>query len=552
MPRNYKKRQDGVRQYANYTEESLAEAVAAVTNGSLSQRKAQERYNIPRSTLQNKLGAKHKKNIGTPTVFTHHEEEIFTTRCIILCNWGFPVNLLDLRMIVAGYLTKQSRVIKKFKNNIPGDDWARNFMARWELSHRLVTNIRRKRAKITKQQLEEYFTNIEKELQDVPASNIWNYDETNLRDDPGKKKFVVKRGCKYPELVMNNTKMSYSIMFCGNASGQVLAPYAVFKSKHLYYEWTMNGPKGARYNRTKSGWFDEATFEDWFFSMMLLQLKKQDGKKVIIGDNLSSHLSESVVQACKENNISFLSLLPNATHMLQPLDVAFFAPLKKLWRNLLREWRITPCGRKTGTLGKEDFSTLLTKLVSQLLVNAAENLKGGFRKCGLVPFNPEVYDTLPIANVMSPRKAMDQSVLGILQELRGDDEEEPGPSNSKKRTKLDVQPGKSVVVPEEESDDSDENDDDEDTGFSSSDNENAVPSDADNDDNKSDDSSDLEKLNMTHVTIDQWVKVKYEGEFFLGNVLSKLNDQALVHCLEKPFGIGVPQDLERENDSYLL
>ena len=70
-------------------------------------------------------------------------------------------------------------------------------------------------------------------------------------------------------------------MFCGNAAGDLLAPYIIFKSKHLYHEWTKNGPKGARYNRTNSGWMDEATFEDWFFSIMLPKLKKQEGKKVL-------------------------------------------------------------------------------------------------------------------------------------------------------------------------------------------------------------------------------------------------------------------------------
>ena len=106
-------------------------------------------------------------------------------------------------------------------------------------------------------------------------------------------------------------------MFCGNAAGDVLDPYVVFKSKHLYMELTRNGPKGARYNRTKSGWFDEATFEDWFFNMLLPHAQQQEGKKVLLGDNLSSHLSEAVVKACKENDIAFVCLLPNATHLLQ-------------------------------------------------------------------------------------------------------------------------------------------------------------------------------------------------------------------------------------------
>ena len=70
-----------------------------------------------------------------------------------------------------------------------------SFMDRHGLTNRIATNIRRKRAQINKEQLQEYF-NVEQELKDMPASNIWNYDETNLRDDPGARKYVMKRGYK--------------------------------------------------------------------------------------------------------------------------------------------------------------------------------------------------------------------------------------------------------------------------------------------------------------------------------------------------------------------
>ena len=69
-------------------------------------------------------------------------QQIFTTGCITLWNWGFSVDLLDLWMIVAG--NQQERVIRCFEDNILGDEWTFPFMKRWELSHCLVSNIRRK------------------------------------------------------------------------------------------------------------------------------------------------------------------------------------------------------------------------------------------------------------------------------------------------------------------------------------------------------------------------------------------------------------------------
>ncbi len=48
------------------------------------------------------------------------------------------------------------------------------------------------------------------------------------------------------------------------ASGDMLPPYAMYKSNCLWSTWLIDSIHGARYNRTKSGWFDAASFEDWF------------------------------------------------------------------------------------------------------------------------------------------------------------------------------------------------------------------------------------------------------------------------------------------------
>ncbi|KAJ8946592.1 hypothetical protein NQ314_008847 [Rhamnusium bicolor] len=75
-----------------------------------------------------------------------------------------------------------------------------------------------------------------------PPSNIINYDETNLNNDPGKRKIITKRGCKYPERVMNQTKYAVSIIFAASEDGVLLPSYVVYKAKHLYSTWIQGGP----------------------------------------------------------------------------------------------------------------------------------------------------------------------------------------------------------------------------------------------------------------------------------------------------------------------
>lgn len=146
-----------------------------------------------------------------------------------------------------------------------------------------------------------------------------------MTDDPGRKKILIKRGCKYPERVLNHTKASVSIMMAGTADGKMVPLYVVYKATHLYDSWIQHGPEVTRYNRSTSGWFDGTTFENWVQNMVVPYFKDLPGRKCLIGDNFSSHLSADLIQTCKMYNIDFVFLPANSSHLPQPLDVAFFS-----------------------------------------------------------------------------------------------------------------------------------------------------------------------------------------------------------------------------------
>ena len=69
------------------------------------------------------------------------------------------------------------------------------------------------------EEIEKYVKNLKEILKDLPPSHITNYHETNLTDEPGKSKYVLKRDVKYPEHIMNSAKSATSIMFAANAVG---------------------------------------------------------------------------------------------------------------------------------------------------------------------------------------------------------------------------------------------------------------------------------------------------------------------------------------------
>lgn len=315
----------GSRFYKNYSDEKVAKCLSAIEKGTTHRQAALE-FGIPRSTILNKLSGKYNKPVGGQSTFSQEEEAMFEKCVISMSDHGFPVNEADLRHVVKDYLSKIGRTVHRFTDNYPGRDWTKSFLLRHpELSVRFVPNIKKGRVAITPEILTSYINNLSKVTAGVPPENIWNYDETNLTDDPGARKCIVKRGVKYPGNILNSSKSSISLMMAGSAAGHVLPPYVVYKSAKLWSTWIDNGPAGTRYNNSASGWFDGAIFENWFETHLLPTLKKLQGKKVMIGDNVSSHFSPNVLKLCEANDIVFVCLPPNSTHLTQPLVWLFSA-----------------------------------------------------------------------------------------------------------------------------------------------------------------------------------------------------------------------------------
>ncbi|XP_021703427.1 uncharacterized protein LOC110677083 [Aedes aegypti] len=234
MVRNYRK-PDNSRKYTVVSGEALKKCLEKVEAGEMTHTDAAKELNCSRQTVYNKLHGLHKRDPGHQKVFTEPEEASFVDHLSILSEWGFPVGPDDLREVVRIYLAKQNRSVPVFKNNKPSRNWVERFLRdHQELSKRFAQNIKLSRAAITRETIDEYMANLKVSLDGIPASNIFNYDETNLSDDPGKKLAICKRGLKYFENVRNFSKSATSVMYCGSATGQLLPPYVVFKAEHLW------------------------------------------------------------------------------------------------------------------------------------------------------------------------------------------------------------------------------------------------------------------------------------------------------------------------------
>ncbi|KAG5896446.1 hypothetical protein JTB14_022525 [Gonioctena quinquepunctata] len=109
---------------------------------------------------------------------------------------------------------------------------------------------------------------------------------------------------------------------------------------------------------------------------------------ILFIDGHKSHMSLPLSEFCHANGIILYALPPNTTHMLQPADVSVFKPLKQEWRTTVRKW-----------LSRQEVNSSVTKLnfcplFEETLqgTSTTDQIKNGFRKCGLFPLNPDNVD----------------------------------------------------------------------------------------------------------------------------------------------------------------
>ena len=120
--------------------------------------------------------------------------------------------------------------------------------------------------------------------------------------------------------------------------------------------------------------------------------------------------------------------------------VAYFRPMKIVWRNILLEWKKKD-GKKESCVPKACFPKLLKKLMEELNKNARNNIVAGFRKTGINPVDQnQVLSRLPTEGE-GEEEEVEKSILDLLKELRYGT---TSVNQTKRKKKLNVIAGRSV------------------------------------------------------------------------------------------------------------
>jgi hypothetical protein len=118
---------------------------------------------------------------------------------------------------------------------------------------------------------------------------------------------------------------------CIGASGVALPPLLIFKAKYTNTAWIpASTPEKWKFSTSASGWTSDNHAYEWLTTLFEPETRRNDGKRrLLLLDGHGSHLTARFIAFCIDKSIDLVVLPPHTSHILQPLDVGVFSPLKR-------------------------------------------------------------------------------------------------------------------------------------------------------------------------------------------------------------------------------
>lgn len=172
---------------------------------------------------------------------------------------------------------------------------------------------------------------------------------------------------------------------CICADGGSISPFVIFKGKNLTNSWIpLELVSSWHFSCNEKGWTSNEHGEQWVKHCFdPATHEKANGQyRLLLCDGHDSHISAQFVRYCIDKKIILFLLPPHTSHLLQPLDVGVFGPLKTAMSYQLSKLFAMEISRLQKIEWVENYKTArLTGITSR-------NILGGWRGSGLFPTNP--------------------------------------------------------------------------------------------------------------------------------------------------------------------
>lgn len=154
----------------------------------------------------------------------------------------------------------------------------------------------------------------------------------------------------------------------------------VVKGQAHMYGWfrEQNLPDNWHFAVSKNGWTDRHIGLKWLQGCFEPYTRPQDAnqKRLLLLDGHNSHLSIEFAEFAEQNNMILFCFPPHTTHLLQPLDVSIFGPLKKRYSD-----EILSLASSSLSVTKPQFLQVYAKIRNETITTRAG--KAAFKSVGI-------------------------------------------------------------------------------------------------------------------------------------------------------------------------
>jgi hypothetical protein len=277
---------------------------------------------------------------------------------------------------------------------VVGKHWVTNFVKRHKtLKSKLSRCLDYERALCNNPVLiNKWFQRVEATIQEygIATEDIYNFDETGFQMGAAATCKVVTsaRTRGRPSVTQPGDTEWVTIVECINALGWTLPPMVILAGKVHISTWYDEGtfPGNWKIALSDTGWTNDELGLYWIKEVFDPNtINRTVGQyRLLILDGHGSHNTPEFDQYCKENNIVLLCMPAHSSHLLQPLDVGIFSPLKRVYRQGID----TNMRLGINHIDKQEF--LRVYPLARASAFTASNIHGAFRGAGLIPLDPAV------------------------------------------------------------------------------------------------------------------------------------------------------------------
>src|SRR5271156_3086549 len=144
-----------------------------------------------------------------------------------------------------------------------------------------------------------------------------------------------------------------------------------------------NIDRGRDYTTSENGWTSNDIGLRWLHQIFLPETDRGGRPRILLLDGHGSHATHEFMWDCFKNNVHLVYLIAHSSHVLQPLDLACFSPLKSRYRA-----QIADLARfeDSAPVKKIRFVEYYHKARDEALT--PYNILAGWSAAGLIPWNP--------------------------------------------------------------------------------------------------------------------------------------------------------------------